>query len=139
MTLLKKNAGIVGADVGLGISHLGDTDLGGDDSTTYGTATLFMGYIDAWELNEETLKLTAVSIMSAWSQTTLNLHSPSCRWKKFKDASTCKYAGDETWCDRTYSHCLVLENTANFGGFRWIPSIVDKTIWWGRVPKAGES
>jgi hypothetical protein len=108
------------------------------DGSVIGIATLFIGDIDAWDLDEERLKLTAVSVMNAWSQETLNLHSPSCRWKEFKNAATCKYAGAETWCDRTYTRCSSLGNTANYGGFRWLPSIVDKVLWWGRTPKIGE-
>ena len=45
----------------------------------------------------------------------------------------CLYAGAETWCDRTYARCTVLGNTDNFGGFRWLPSIIDKEVWWGRL------
>lgn len=37
-----------------------------------------------------------------------------------------------TECDRSYSRCSYLNNTANFSGARWLPSILDKTIWWGR-------
>jgi hypothetical protein len=108
-------------------------------SAMHGIATLFIGDSDAWDLDEERLKLTAVSVMNAWSQETLNLHSASCRWKAFKNVATCKYAGAETWCDRTYTRCETLGNTANYGGFRWLPSIVDKVLWWGKVPKTGEA
>ncbi|GAI73202.1 unnamed protein product, partial [marine sediment metagenome] len=51
----------------------------------------------------------------------------------------CGYGGGETWCDRTYARCVVLANSDNFGGFRWLPSIVDKEVFWGpQAPKYGE-
>jgi len=217
----------------------------------YGSATLFEGTIDTWNLDEEQCAITVTSLLSQWAQKTLAKHSASCRWKVFKgtnlslngafDSDTdwtkgtgwsiaagvahcdgtqavnswinqdagivsgktyriswtvsnysagtfwaqvgnvpcgsksangtynetitttaaavnvyiagnvdfigdiddvfvydiainqCLYAGGETWCDRTYARCLVLGNTDNFGGFRWLPSIIDKEIWWGRL------
>ena len=99
-----------------------------------GSAIMFMGTIDGWEIDDEEVAITVASVMSRWSQRTLALHSPSCRWKKFKGAE-CGYAGSASWCDRTYKRCQALHNTDNFGGFRWLPSIVDKEIWWGRKRK----
>jgi hypothetical protein len=100
------------------------------------SVTVFEGEIDSWDLDEEKLAITVTSIFSQWSQRTLSKHSASCRWKKFK-GTECGYSGGETWCDRTYARCVALANTANFGGFRWLPSIIDKEIWWGRL--RGES
>jgi len=94
---------------------------------------LFDGQIDYWVLDEEKLKVTITSALSKWSQKTLSKHPKSCRWKKFK-GTECAYAGGETWCDRTYARCIALSNTANYGGFRFLPSLVDKVIWWGRSP-----
>jgi hypothetical protein len=94
--------------------------------------TLFEGEIDSWNLSESSLRVTVTSIFYNWNQRTLSKHSPSCRWKEFK-STECDYAGGQTWCDRTYDRCIVLANTTNYGGFRWLPSIVDKEIWWGRV------
>jgi len=96
------------------------------------SVTLFQGQVDAWDLNEETCSITVTSLFSQWSQRTLAKYSASCRWKEFK-GTECGYSGGETWCDRTYARCQVLGNTNNFGGFRWLPSIIDKEIWWGRV------
>jgi len=47
-------------------------------------------------------------------------------------AGTCRYAGGETWCDRTWERCLALNNTINFGGFRWLPGLFDKEVYWGQ-------
>ena len=96
--------------------------------------TLFEGEIDSWKLTENSLSVTVTSIFYNWTHRTLSKHSPSCRWKEFK-STECDYAGASTWCDRTYAKCLNLSNSTNFGGFRWLPSIVDKEIWWGRVQK----
>lgn len=94
--------------------------------------TLFQGIIDGWNLDEESISFTVASELVRWSQKTLAKHSASCRWKEFK-GTECTYAGIETWCDRSYTRCSALGNQANFGGFRWLPSIVDKELWWGRT------
>ena len=94
--------------------------------------TLFEGEIDTWNLNERRLSVTVTSIFYNWGQRTLSKHSPSCRWKAFK-STECGYVGAADWCDRTYTKCATLSNTTNYGGFRWLPSIVDREIWWGRV------
>jgi hypothetical protein len=96
-----------------------------------GPVTLFQGQVDAWALDEEKVTVTVTSELARWNQRTLSKHSASCRWKAFK-GTECTYAGGETWCDRTYARCAQLANTNNFGGFRWLPSIVDSEIWWGR-------
>jgi hypothetical protein len=96
--------------------------------------TLFEGEIDSWNLTESSLRVTVTSIFYNWNQRTLSKHSPSCRWKQFK-STECDYAGASTWCDRTYAKCLTLANSTNYGGFRWLSSIVDKEVWWGRVQK----
>lgn len=95
---------------------------------------LFSGIIDDWELDETKISIQVTNINNRWSEETLNRQSASCRWKVFK-GTECQYAGGETWCDRSYARCTVLSNTDNFGGFRFLPSIVDKEIWWGSVPK----
>jgi len=92
---------------------------------------LFRGVVDAWTLDEEKVSFTVVSKLNRWSKTTLNRHLASCRWKEFK-GTECKYPGSETECDRSYARCSQLGNTANFGGFRWLPGLIGKEIWWGR-------
>lgn len=37
-----------------------------------------------------------------------------------------------TWCDQSYDRCVILGNTTNFGGFRWLPGLATKNIIWGR-------
>jgi hypothetical protein len=99
-----------------------------------GTSTvLFQGEIDKWTLDEEKLKINVVSQFVKWQQSTLSRHSASCRWKAFK-STECNYGGGSTWCDRTYTRCEQLSNSSNFGGFRWLPSLEDADIYWGRDP-----
>ncbi|MEW6670233.1 MAG: DUF2163 domain-containing protein [Thermodesulfobacteriota bacterium] len=92
----------------------------------------FEGTLDAWEFNESKISVTVTSELVRWAQNTLAKHSASCRWKQFKGAE-CGYGGEQAWCDRTYARCAALGNTINFGGFRWLPSIENKEIWWGRT------
>lgn len=93
--------------------------------------TYFEGTIDSWTLNESKLTINVTSQFYTWNQKTLSTHSPSCRWKSF-GGTDCGYSGGSTWCDRTYKRCVALGNSTNFGGFRFLPKIVDAEIWWGR-------
>lgn len=43
----------------------------------------------------------------------------------------CPYAGTETECDKSWTHCVKREMSLNYGGFRWIPYIEEKVITWG--------
>jgi hypothetical protein len=106
------------------------------DSTS---VTIFEGEIDSWSLDESKLKVLVTSIFYQWSQHTMMKHSPSCRWKVFNSSELgttgleCRSTAGSTWCDRTYERCKTLNNTSHFGGFRFLPDIVDKEIWWGRT------
>jgi len=106
--------------------------LDSDYAIIASTQTLFEGFINGWGLLEEKVRATISSLFNRWAQRTLSKHSASCRWKAFK-GTECTYSGAATWCDRSYTRCEDLANTDNFGGFRWLPSIVDKEIWWGKV------
>lgn len=97
------------------------------------THVIFSGFIDEWSIEEMVLDVTIVSIFTTWKQKTLSRHPASCRWKVFKEKE-CKYTGDEALCDRSYARCLELQNTDNFGGFRHLPDLEDKELWWGRLP-----
>jgi hypothetical protein len=107
-----------------------DYSIVGDTSTI-----IFEGEIDDWSTDEQLLKMAVASMFVQWSQKALRRHSSSCTWKVFKGSnadSPCFYSGAESRCDRTYARCESLNNTDNFGGFRWQADIVDKEIWWGR-------
>jgi len=105
-----------------------------DDLSILGNTSVivFEGEIGPWGLAEDKVDITVTNQFAQWAQSTLSRHSASCRWKVFK-GDECGYSGSETWCDRTYARCESLGNQANFGGFRWLPSIMDTQIWWGRV------
>jgi hypothetical protein len=111
--------------------YLGLLDATGD---YIGGVKLFEGEVDDWELDENEVRITIGSIFSRWSQSSGGKHSASCRWKVFK-GTECAYSGSGEWCDRTYNRCVQLENSANFGGFRFLPSLENTTIWWGPTPK----
>lgn len=96
-----------------------------------GTVVLFRGIISDWMLSELKASMTIVNEFVLWKKKTLRIAQASCPWT-FKGAE-CSYTGVETWCDQSYERCQVLSNTDNFGGFRFLPSIAEKEIWWGRV------
>ncbi len=95
---------------------------------------MFRGFIGEWELTETTADITVVNEFVFWRKEALRTASATCPWV-FKDADTCHYAGAELLCDRSWERCVSMGNSDNFGGFRYLPSIMEKQIWWGRQPK----
>jgi len=139
------NVKITNADDVLTASFVGGTPRGSDfkietvvldsDYAIIGTPiTLFDGEIDKWNFKEPDLFLTITSIFYNWKRKTLNKQMTNCRWKKFK-GTECGYVGSATWCDRSYTRCTSLANTSNYGGEKFLASIADKVLWWGRKPK----
>ena len=104
-----------------------------DDNSIVGAQQIFNGMINDFNLDEVELNMVITSIFAKWDQSSNTSHSSFCRWKEFKGLE-CTYSGSENTCDRSYSRCIELGNTANYGGFRWIPEIEDKEIWWGPTP-----
>ena len=94
------------------------------------TILLFTGEIDSFDIDETEIRMVIGSIFSRWGHQSNNTHPSSCRWKLFKGVE-CQYSGDAASCDRVYETCVTLDNTANFGGFRWLPSIENKKIQFG--------
>lgn len=88
---------------------------------------IFVGYTDQWNYEPGKLSLVAVSFLNQWTRETTSRYSGSCRWRIFKGIE-CKYVGPATTCDRTYDQCEVFGNQDNFGGFRWLPSMINKKI-----------
>lgn len=88
---------------------------------------IFRGTIDQWNYKPGRLSLVAASIFAQWAQVTTSKFSGSCRWKVFK-GEYCKYAKQGTKCDRTYAQCESYDNSNNFGGFRWLPSLVARRL-----------
>ena len=92
---------------------------------------VFRGLVSTWKLSEPKASITLVNEFILWNKKTLRKHQSACRWP-FK-GTECKYAGAETWCDQSYARCTVLNNTDNFGGFRWLPDLMEREIYWGRT------
>jgi len=98
-----------------------------ENTSVIDTTSLFDGTVSSWDYSPGGVKMKVVSILEKWASVTINKFSSSCRWRVFKGLE-CLYAGVETSCDRTYDQCDLYSNTANFGGFRWLPSIEGKII-----------
>jgi len=102
-----------------------------EGTTIIGVVDLFQGIISDWNLSETMAQMTIVNEFILWKKKTLRIAQAACPWD-FK-GTECTYSGGETWCDKSYERCTALSNTDNFGGFRFLPSIAEKSIWWGRV------
>jgi hypothetical protein len=101
------------------------TNLGKVDGTPF---VLFSGYVDNWDGDPRSLNLEGVSKVSQqWNRATTAKFSPSCRWKEFKGVE-CQFVGTEEECDRSYDKCISLGNEINFGGQRFVPSLVNRRI-----------
>ena len=121
------------------LSVLGDVDSGVfplnitycainmTDRSILGNIVVFTGNISQWEYVPGKVKLTAASIFEQWGRVTTAKFSGSCRWRIFR-GTECKYTGTGIRCDRTYDQCVAYSNEDNFGGFRWLPSMVNKRL-----------
>lgn len=106
-----------------------------DSYSVLGAFELFRGFVGAWELSELQAKITSVNEFIFWKKETLRICQASCPWTFVNDGSgECRYNGIETWCDQSWNRCKNLENDSNFGGFRFLPDISEREIWWGRLP-----
>ena len=102
--------------------------------TVLGSTKLFVGFVDSIEIDGKRARFSIYNHFIRWKMATpRRLHQATCAWT-FKGAS-CTYQGAETWCDHSWERCVALGNSQNFGGFRWLPGLVDKQVWWGRSPK----
>ncbi len=61
----------------------------------------------------------------------------TCQWKFKSDTPGCQYTGVASLCNKTWERCTELANIHRFRGFRWLPMLQDKEIWWGRNPPPG--
>lgn len=95
------------------------------------TATLFSGKIDSYNYSDNKLSIVIASFFVLWNKRRMETSSPSCR-RNFKELG-CNYAGAESWCDRSYTRCLTLGNTVQFNGFRFLPDLIGRDIWWGKI------
>ena len=88
---------------------------------------VFSGDIDRWSYEPGKITVVAASIFNQWTRETTSKYYGSCRWRIFKGVE-CKYAGIAITCDRTYDLCDSYGNTDNYGGFRWLPSMINKKL-----------
>ena len=103
------------------------------ENTIIGGHDLFYGLVSDWKITEESVWMEIQNELAFWSKKPLRKCSSSCPWE-FK-GTECTYSGVETWCDQSYERCYALLNSDNFGGFRFLPEIEEKEIWWGRSPE----
>lgn len=80
-------------------------------------------YIDRYTANRDAVQFTCKSILDVLDKQLpggmyMRTH---CRYKTFKGADTCGYAGAESSCNRTMQRCKELNNFERFGGFPSIP------------------
>ncbi|OPY78296.1 MAG: hypothetical protein A4E65_02319 [Syntrophorhabdus sp. PtaU1.Bin153] len=93
---------------------------------------VFVGKIAGWKIEgDKKCSLTIANEMILWNKKTLRTHPANCPWT-FK-GTECAYAGAVTTCDKSWDACVAMVNEANYGGFRWIPKLVDKETWWGKT------
>lgn len=101
--------------------------------TVLGSTKLFVGFVDGIEIDGKRGRFSIYNHFIRWKMSTpRRIHQATCMWT-FK-GSQCSYVGAETWCDHSWERCVTLTNKVNFGGFKWLPFLVDKNVWWGRVP-----
>lgn len=94
---------------------------------------MFVGLLDTVNINGMKAEFQVLSQMVRWNMPTPRRKHGSRCWWTFKDPATCKYAGGLSSCDKTWGQCTTRGNTANYGGFRWLPALVDKEVKWGRA------
>lgn len=114
-----------------------EISLGLIDKVTWqliSSSYLFVGYLNKWSVESNYSNITVASDKASWNLQPMAKYSASCRWRVY-GGPECKYpAVPGTLCGRTYQDCLSRNNQANFGGFRWLPSLQNKKIWWGTIP-----
>lgn len=101
------------------------------DMQAKGTAQIFAGKIDSYSYKDGSLSVAVTSFHALWNKKTMETSTPSCR-RNFGQ-SDCGYTilANEV-CDRSYQQCVIYGRTAQFNGFRFLPDLEDKEIWWGR-------
>jgi hypothetical protein len=101
-----------------------------DNQIIHQAFKIFEGLVSTWTLSEPKASITLVNEFILWNKKTLRKYQSACRWS-FK-STECGYSGTETWCDQGYARCTALGNVDNFSGFRWLPDLMEKQIYWGR-------
>jgi len=132
-TLLLESEEVRGKTVNIRVASLNDT------GQVVAQEIIFLGVIDSANFNNSEATFTVFNLLVYWNRMVPRRKTnPNCQWE-FKStansfAVNCSYSGAETWCDKTYSRCSTLNNTINYGGFRWVSTLIDKEIYWGKLP-----
>ena len=101
-------------------------------ATILSAGIIFAGEIDETEMDARQVVFDIASPFVRWRRRLpKRKYQPSCPLE-FKSAR-CGYSGAATWCDQSYARCLELSNSANYRGYRFVPSLANKQIWWGRT------
>lgn len=99
-----------------------------------GTGLLFKGSLDRVDVDQQRARFEVMNDFLRWNiPTPGRKHNANCPWT-FKDTDTCRYVGGGTWCDKSWDRCTALNNTINNGSFRWLPTLKEKQVYWGRLP-----
>jgi hypothetical protein len=109
-------------------------------ATPVGISLIFNGNIDQVELDHRAVRLEVMSALAYWrKRVPARIYQATCPWifeplldpADIRVGKYCRYAGAETWCDQSYKRCKDLSNSDNFGGFRWLPWLLNRTFKWG--------
>ncbi|MCG8638492.1 MAG: hypothetical protein MI862_02090 [Desulfobacterales bacterium] len=103
--------------------------LGAMDGFTPVVEEFFRGPVSAWDMDKE-VEIIVSTEMVFWNKRALRLPGDICPWT-LGDVE-CSYTGSETACNGTYDRCLVLGMEDSFGGARFLPSLEEKQIQWGK-------
>lgn len=123
---------IVTADGGAGAVTAGDAKS--EIQISLHCQEIWRGFLSGWEMSgDSACRITLTHEFVLWNKSPLRRQSSSCQWP-FKGVE-CAYSGVETWCDKSHDRCSALGNAMQFGGFRFLPAVMEKEIWWGRTPK----
>lgn len=98
-----------------------------DTSIIIGQTEVFNGFYSEWDYSPQHFSIRAISSLDKFKYPTNRISSSSCLVKQFKDWQ-CQYSGTATYCDRNFKTCHDYGNDANFRGFKWLPTLVNKQI-----------
>ena len=98
--------------------------------TIVGGHSLFYGLISDWKIEEDKVWIEVQNELVFWFKKTLRKCDSNCPWEF--GGTECGYSGSGNWCNQSYERCQELSNTGNFGGFRFLPDVAEKDIWWGK-------
>ena len=102
-----------------------------DDGTLIGSGHAFRGLLSTYTILDDAVELNLVTEMIMWKKRSARRSGALCPWPY--GSTECGHSG--SWCDQTHDRCSALGNTDNFGGFRFLPALQEKKIYWGRLQK----